>query len=56
MEQLTGTVQKIIYQNQDNGFTIFLLDPDELDLFSRYITVKGTFFQLAEGEHMKVSG
>lgn len=56
MERLTGTVQKIIYQNQDNGFTIFLLDPDELDLFSRYITVKGTFFQLAEGEHMKVSG
>ena len=56
MEQLTGTVQKIIYQNQDNGFTIFLLDPDRLDLFSRYITVKGTFFQLTEGEHMKVSG
>lgn len=56
LEQLTGIVQKIIYQNQDNGFTIFLLDPDKLDLFSRCITVKGTFFQLAEGEYMKVCG
>lgn len=56
MKQLTGSVKKIIYRNEESGFAIFILEEDENSLVKTAVTVKGTFFQLQKEEYITVSG
>ncbi|MEE8825815.1 MAG: ATP-dependent RecD-like DNA helicase [Eubacteriales bacterium] len=52
MEQsVTGTVEHVIYRNEDNGYTVFTMTGS-----GREITVVGTFEQLSEGENIEVFG
>lgn len=56
MENIQGTVTKIIYRKEENGFSIFRLESDNDFMFDDTITVKGTFFKLEEKEHINVFG
>ena len=55
MEELTtreGTVQSVIFQNEENGYTVLRLVTEEGEL----ITVVGCIPCAAPGEHLGVSG
>ena len=55
MEELTtreGTVQSVIFQNEENGYTVLRLVTEEGEL----ITVVGCVPCAAPGEHLGVSG
>lgn len=56
MEIIQGTVTKIIYRNEENGFCIFKLESDKETIFRDVISVKGTFFKLEEKEYLKIHG
>lgn len=47
-EEITGFVDHIIYNNEENGYTVLVLDND--------ITVTGTFPTINEGENLKLWG
>ena len=61
MEILTGSVERIVYVNPENGYTVFLLEPDQLPLVkdsirkklrdSKLITVVGNLSDLNPGAH-----
>ncbi len=51
MEMLNGYVEHIIYQKQENGYTVFVLVADEKD-----ITCVGTCKGLANGENIEAKG
>lgn len=51
MEVIEGYVEKIVYRNQDNGYTVLGLTNDDLD-----ITCVGIFPFINEGEYLEVSG
>ena len=51
METITGYVDHFIYQNPDNGYTVFLLVGEEEE-----ITCVGFCRGLAEGEHIEAQG
>ena len=55
MEELTtydGTVHSIIFQNQENGYTVLRLLTEEGEV----VTVVGCIPCAAPGEHLTVSG
>ena len=55
MEELTareGTVQSVVFQNEENGYTVLRLMTEEGEL----ITVVGCIPCAAPGEHLGVSG
>lgn len=51
MEILKGYVDHIIFRNQDNGYTVFVMICEEEE-----ITCVGTFSIISEGENIKVTG
>lgn len=51
METIKGYVDHIIFQNPDNGYTVFVMICEEEEL-----TCVGTFSVLSEGENIKVTG
>ncbi len=51
MESYTGTIEEIIYYNDDNGYTVGLLDTED-----DVITFTGTFSGLTEGEQITIKG
>ncbi len=50
--ELTGTVETVIYKNEENGYTVLRLRTDS----GETVTVVGTFPYAASGENMIVSG
>ncbi|MEG2512894.1 MAG: ATP-dependent RecD-like DNA helicase [Acetivibrio sp.] len=50
-EAVKGYVERIVYRNQENGYTVFELTNENLD-----ITCVGTFPFISEGECMEVMG
>ena len=51
METLTGTVEEIVFHNDDTGFTVLLLDDGE-----EMHTVVGEIMEIGEGEELKITG
>ncbi len=51
MERFKGYVNKIVYRNEDNGYTVF-----ELDLDGDELTCVGNVPYVTEGEFVEVSG
>jgi exodeoxyribonuclease V alpha subunit len=51
-EQLQGTVERIVYQNAENGFTIFIIKSNR----DTEVTVKGSVPTLNPGEQVTLSG
>lgn len=51
MEKVTGYVEKIVYRNEDNGYTVMTVVYDHED-----ITCVGTFRYINEGEFVELSG
>ncbi|MBR1634370.1 MAG: ATP-dependent RecD-like DNA helicase [Lachnospiraceae bacterium] len=61
MESISGYIDHIIYHNDENGYTVFVMRPDsevnedalngEDDL-----TCVGSFFGIAQGEHIRLEG
>lgn len=52
LTELTGTVESVIYKNEENGYTVLRLRADS----GESVTVVGTFPYAAAGENMIVSG
>lgn len=50
-DALTGYVEKIVYRNADNGYTVMTLVDN-----GKEITCVGTFPFISEGEHIEVTG
>lgn len=60
MIQVCGIVNKIIYRQEESGFSIFVLELDQ-DLIksndnNSNLIVKGVFLQLSEKEYLKIYG
>lgn len=51
MKNITGTVGQILFRNEENGYTVFILHST-----SDQITVVGTYFTITEKEYLKVHG
>ena len=51
MIEITGAVEKIIYQNKDNGFCVFQLETERGTK-----TISGTFFNINKEEYLKIYG
>ncbi len=51
IEQLTGTVEHIVFANEENGWTVL-----ELDVGGTLETVVGTFPTVQVGEHLRLQG
>ena len=56
METLKGSVDKIIYKNDDSGFHIFSFLLEDILDWSDRIVVKGSFFPLQEGDKLILNG
>ncbi len=52
LENLTGTVQEITFNNEENGFTVMDIVTDE----GEYVTVVGNFPQIVVGEGVLLRG
>lgn len=52
MQKLTGSVSKIIYSNEKNGYSIFCLEDENL----QRVTVVGTCYRIQEHEYVKLYG
>lgn len=52
LQELSGTVETVIYRNEDNGYTVLRLRDGNGEL----VTVVGTFPYAASGETMIISG
>ena len=52
LTELTGTVESVIYKNEENGYTVLRLRADS----GEAVTVVGTFPYASGGENMIVSG
>ena len=52
LQELSGTVETVIYRNEDNGYTVLRLR----DGNGETVTVVGTFPYAASGETMIISG
>ncbi len=50
-EVLEGYVDRIVYRNSDNGYTVLSLVRDDIEM-----TVVGTFTFISEGEYISVTG
>ncbi|NLL93020.1 MAG: ATP-dependent RecD-like DNA helicase [Clostridiales bacterium] len=51
MESISGYVDKIVYRNEDNGYTVMSITYEDEDM-----TCVGTFQYIAEGEYVEMSG
>ncbi len=51
METVSGYVEKIVYRNEDNGYTVMTIVEDKEE-----ITCVGTFRYINEGEYAELSG
>lgn len=51
VEVLEGYVERIVYRNAENGYTVLILTNDDIEM-----TVVGTFTFISEGEYIKVTG
>ncbi len=51
MEQVTGYVEKIVFRNADNGYTVLGLSTDDGD-----VTCVGVFPSISEGERIEIEG
>lgn len=51
MEFIKGYVEKIVYRNNDNGYTVLSLSSDDDE-----VTCVGSFGSINEGEYMEVTG
>lgn len=51
LEIITGTVEEIVFHNDDTGFTVLLLDDGE-----ELQTVVGEIMEIGEGEELKITG
>lgn len=56
METLKGTVNRIIYKNEDTGFHIISFLSDDVSSWDHVIVVKGTFFPLKEDDELTIYG
>lgn len=52
MEKLKGKIEKIIYRNEVNGFTVATFSRDEFTLD----TITGSFHKLNEGDELNIKG
>ncbi len=52
MDKITGTVERIVYRNISNDFTIFRFKSDN----DKQITVKGIFYNIHPGISLEISG
>jgi len=50
-ENISGYIEKIVYRNEDNGYTVLSLNLDEIE-----ITCVGNFMAINEGEFIEVTG
>ena len=51
LQSITGSVEEIVYHNEETGFTVLLLnDGEELQ------TVVGQMMDIAEGEDLRLQG
>jgi exodeoxyribonuclease V alpha subunit len=51
MENYTGTIDEIIYYNEENGYTVGIIETED-DI----ITFTGTFSNPTQGENLKITG
>lgn len=51
-EHLSGSIEKILFQSPENGFTVFVLRTSSTNT----VTVKGSFASLHAGEHVTLQG
>ena len=51
MDRITGYVDHIIFRNEDNGYTVFVLENDDGE-----VTCVGTVPLISEGESVEVEG
>jgi exodeoxyribonuclease V alpha subunit len=51
MEKHNGTIEEIIYHNEENGYSVGIMDTDD-----DVVTFTGTFANLSEGETMCLTG
>ncbi|TAK14790.1 MAG: ATP-dependent RecD-like DNA helicase [Anaerolineae bacterium] len=60
MDELTGSVERITFYNEENGYTVLRLLPDRkggpAESRDGLVTVTGNLPELAPGEHLKLSG
>ena len=59
MQDISGYVDHIIYQNEDNGYTVFVLNPEDEDYIrddEGTLTCVGQFFDLNSGENIRLTG
>ncbi len=52
MEKITGTVERIVYRNMSNDFTIFRFNLEN----EKQVTVKGIFFNIHPGISLEILG
>lgn len=50
-ELLTGTVDKVVYRNKENGYTVFELETDD-----GLVTVVGVLPSVGEGQKLEITG
>lgn len=59
-EKLNGTVERIVFRNPENGYTVFRLKPGSASstswIHSGMVTVTGIFPELSKGESLVLSG
>jgi len=51
MEKISGTVEEIIYNNENNGYTVGIIETSD-----DVVTFTGLFSSITLGEHVKVEG
>lgn len=59
MDTIIGTVKKILFRSEENGFCIASVCPDAMCFYAQEdgnVVVKGTFLQLKEGEYLRLHG
>ena len=57
MEVLQGKIERIIFHNNDNGYTVFLLKVKNPQLYPKSCyRVNGTFFDVKENDKLTLSG
>ena len=55
-ETVRGTVERIVYSNDETHYTVARLMPDDTSLFAEPVTIVGSFASLVEGEAVLVEG
>ena len=53
--EITGTIEEIIFRNEDNGYIVAVLSHNQ-DGFDEYSTIVGTLADVRVGQMLKISG